>query len=155
MPNTGKVMELVMMKTITKDVNGMEETAVETTLRRTNAKLVNVWILTQDLPKDVRRIAIKVIIIVMMETIMQVVNGMEEIVVVAMVIQINFTIVQHVNAWILNLNLVLQLPQLPQPPQRQPLNHVKMGRKPGKVMVIVMMLIIMKNVTGMEGIAVE
>ena len=110
MPNTGKVMELVMMKTITKDVNGMEETAVETTLRRTNAKLVNVWILTQDLPKDVRRIAIKVIIIVMMETIMQVVNGMEEIVVVAMVIQINFTIVQHVNAWILNLNLVLQLP---------------------------------------------
>ena len=67
----------------------------------------------------VMMIAGKVITIVMMKIIIADVNGMEEIVVVAMVIQINTHIVMLVNVWILNFLPQAQLsqpqPQLPVP----------------------------------------
>ena len=85
------------------------------------AIFVHVGILIQKIiPKNfVGKRTIKVISVVMMGAIMQDVNGMAEIVVVAMVIQINTHIVMLVNVWILNFLPQAQLsqpqPQLPVP----------------------------------------
>ena len=80
------------METIMKDVNGMEEIAVEKMLIRGIAKIVNVWILTQKI--HVRMITGKVMVIVI---IIKDVNGMAEIVVVK---RLKSLIALLVNVWI-------------------------------------------------------
>ena len=48
---TGKVMVIVMMKIIIRDVNLMEEIVVGQLLRKIGAKLANVWILNLEPPQ--------------------------------------------------------------------------------------------------------
>ena len=90
-----KVMDIVTMETIMKDVNGMEEIAVEKMLIRGIAKIVNVWILTQKI--HVRMITGKAMVIAMMVITIKDVNGMAEIVVVKKLQRI---IALLVNVWI-------------------------------------------------------
>ena len=88
-------MDIVTMETIMKDVNGMEEIAVEKMLIRGIAKIVKVWILTQKI--HVRMITGKAMVIAMMVITIKDVNGMAEIVVVKKLQRI---IALLVNVWI-------------------------------------------------------